>query len=187
MMARFKTKAGINKSKKDISVSNMKLPGFYKTRYLAIDQSLASTGVIAADYRLNVKRALTLPTYSNQLPEARINQIGSLLDGVLKMEGPNLKFAVLERPAFNASGLKDVLSGCYWECRRRIWLYNPELEIFTVSVNSWKAYAVGHGWASKAKVKSEIEKRYNKKFHSQDCYDAYGLLLYAVAKYKGKI
>lgn len=186
-MYKFKTKSGLNKSVKDTGLYQMKLPGMYKTRYLAIDQSLASTGIVAADYKLKIKRSLTLPTDKDLVPEARINQIGALLDGVLRIEGGFLKFIAIEKPAFNASGLRDVLHGVYWECRRRIWLKNPDLEIYSVAVNSWKKYAVGHGNASKEMVQTEIQKRYGLHFHSQDCYDAYGILLWAEAKYRGKI
>jgi len=186
-MHNYKTKAGINPYKKDTGLAEMKLPGFYKTRYISIDQSLAFTCVIAADYKLYIKRALVLPTYKDLVLEARINQLGNLLDGVLKIEGGYLKFVSIELPAFNASGLRDVLHACYWECRRRIYLHDPDLEIISVPIGSWKKYVVGNGRAKKPQIKAEIEKRYNQKFHSQDLYDSYGILRWALGRYKGEV
>ncbi|MCK4777686.1 MAG: hypothetical protein KAS39_04855 [Actinomycetia bacterium] len=164
--------------------SKMVLPTFYKTRFLGIDQSLSCTGVIAADLKLNIKRALTIDTYPDIFPEARINQIGCNVDSILKIEGDHLHFVAIELPAFNANGLRDVLHGVYWEIRRRVWIYNPKLEVISVPINSWKKYSVGHGNATKAMIQEEVKKRYGKYFHDENLYDAYGLMLWAINSWK---
>ncbi|MHC4643967.1 MAG: hypothetical protein ACYTBJ_00600 [Planctomycetota bacterium] len=128
--------------------------------------------------------ATCIPTSAKSVPEARLDWIGTCFERILALHGEHLHFVAMENLAYGGSGKMDILSGVYWELRRRIYRYRPELEIRSVYISSWKKAIAGHGKAKKPAIKEAIETKYGCTFDSEDCYDAYGLLRFEWEKWK---
>jgi len=158
-----------------------------KCRFIGIDQSLTSTGVVCVDYNFNVLEAFCIPTNPRSYNEARLNHIGMCIDSLLRKRGTWAYLVAIERPAYGGSGQRDILAGVFWEIKRRIWCYNDDLNIVDVAISSWKKYITGNGHASKNLIKKSIQTRYGRTFDNEDLYDAYGLLRYAAVEWRKTI
>jgi len=184
-MTVYKTKTRAPLMQKKGGIGHLNLPT-YPTRFIGIDQSLSCTGVVCCDLKMRIKQAFCIPTNPDSLNEARIDWVGSSISSLLRVEGKQLHFVALERPAYAGSGQRDVLHGVYWEIRRRVYRYNPDLDIKLIAISSWKKFIAGNGRATKTQVKRAIERKYGHEFNDENIYDAYGLLRYAVAHWRKK-
>lgn len=178
----FKTKTRATRKKK----RDLHLPMPQKSRFIGIDQSLSCTGVVVCDLQCRIKMATCISTSPKGLPEERLDWIGMCFDRILAVHGEHLKFVAIENLAYGGSGKMDILSGVYWELRRRIWRYRKDLDIRSVYISSWKKAIAGHGKATKPMIKAAIEEKYGLTFDSEDCYDAYGLLRFEWEKWNEK-
>lgn len=179
----YKTKTRAPKKSKQTQM-DLTFPPAKKCRFIGFDQSLSCTGVVAVDYNFNIQEAFTIPTNVRSYPEARLDFIGMCVDSLLRKRGEHCYLVALERPAYGGSGRRDILAGVFWEIKRRVWVYNNDLNIIDVSISSWKKYITGNGRATKNLIEKSIQSRYGHHFNNENLYDAYGLLRFAAVQWR---